>query len=230
MRNREEEKEEKNDVPDVKERRFVLAVESHFHARYARWDFNTVPIMWPGAEFDRYELQIYEEVVRMPPFQRKTLVLIGAQGVGRRSLKNRLIVLNPLRFGTTVPCEKQCLAAAAMQSGPSRPRLNTLSSRHPQSRRGSPETTTATARTTASPRGRTWRKTSGRAATWSTESTTETSTEPRSTPSTRWWRRAAPASWMSTLRLGRGHDLLVCHNFEMASYWPFKSQASYRSV
>ncbi|XP_061771800.1 MAGUK p55 subfamily member 6a isoform X1 [Nerophis ophidion] len=56
-----------------------------------------------NAEFDRYELQIYEEVVKMPPFQRKTLVLIGAQGVGRRSLKNRLIVVNPLRYGTTVP-------------------------------------------------------------------------------------------------------------------------------
>lgn len=41
----------------------------------------------------------------MPPFQRKTLVLIGAQGVGRRSLKNRLIVMNPLRYGTTVPCK-----------------------------------------------------------------------------------------------------------------------------
>lgn len=46
----------------------------------------------------------------MPPFQRKTLVLIGAQGVGRRSLKNRLIVINPLRYGTTVPCKfKACL-------------------------------------------------------------------------------------------------------------------------
>uniref|UniRef100_A0A667ZSS3 Protein associated with LIN7 2, MAGUK p55 family member a n=1 Tax=Myripristis murdjan TaxID=586833 RepID=A0A667ZSS3_9TELE len=56
-----------------------------------------------NAEFDRCELQIYEEVARMPPFQRKTLVLIGAQGVGRRSLKNRLIVINPLRYGTTVP-------------------------------------------------------------------------------------------------------------------------------
>ncbi|XP_071388920.1 MAGUK p55 subfamily member 6a isoform X2 [Centroberyx affinis] len=56
-----------------------------------------------NAEFDRYELQIYEEVAKMPPFQRKTLVLIGAQGVGRRSLKNRLIVINPLRYGTTVP-------------------------------------------------------------------------------------------------------------------------------
>lgn len=56
-----------------------------------------------NAEFDRYELQIYEEVTKMPPFQRKTLVLIGAQGVGRRSLKNRLIMMNPLRYGTTVP-------------------------------------------------------------------------------------------------------------------------------
>lgn len=56
-----------------------------------------------NAEFDRHELQIYEEVAKMPPFQRKTLVLIGAQGVGRRSLKNRLVVLQPERFGTTVP-------------------------------------------------------------------------------------------------------------------------------
>ncbi|XP_006008723.1 MAGUK p55 subfamily member 6b isoform X1 [Latimeria chalumnae] len=56
-----------------------------------------------NAEFDRHEIQIYEEVARMPPFQRKTLVLIGAQGVGRRSLKNRLIVIHPTRFGTTVP-------------------------------------------------------------------------------------------------------------------------------
>uniref|UniRef100_A0A673ZHR3 MAGUK p55 subfamily member 6-like n=1 Tax=Salmo trutta TaxID=8032 RepID=A0A673ZHR3_SALTR len=56
-----------------------------------------------NAEFDRHELQIYEEVAKMPPFQRKTLVLIGAQGVGRRSLKNRLVVLNPTYFGTTIP-------------------------------------------------------------------------------------------------------------------------------
>ncbi|XP_023681115.1 MAGUK p55 subfamily member 6b isoform X1 [Paramormyrops kingsleyae] len=60
-------------------------------------------LMARNAEFDRHELLIYEEVTRMPPFQRKTLVLIGAQGVGRRSLKNRLVVLNPKRFGTTVP-------------------------------------------------------------------------------------------------------------------------------
>lgn len=41
----------------------------------------------------------------MPPFRRKTLVLIGAQGVGRRSLKNKLILWDPDRYGTTVPCE-----------------------------------------------------------------------------------------------------------------------------
>ncbi|XP_035303923.1 MAGUK p55 subfamily member 2 isoform X4 [Cricetulus griseus] len=56
-----------------------------------------------NAEFDRHELLIYEEVARMPPFRRKTLVLIGAQGVGRRSLKNKLILWDPDRYGTTVP-------------------------------------------------------------------------------------------------------------------------------
>lgn len=56
-------------------------------------------------EFDRHELRIYEEVAKVPPFRRKTLVLIGAQGVGRRSLKNKLLVLDPQRYGTTIPCE-----------------------------------------------------------------------------------------------------------------------------
>ncbi|KAG7492434.1 hypothetical protein MATL_G00014310 [Megalops atlanticus] len=56
-----------------------------------------------NAEFDRHELLIYEEVAKMPPFRRKTLVLIGAQGVGRRSLKNKLLVSDPQRYGTTIP-------------------------------------------------------------------------------------------------------------------------------
>lgn len=56
-------------------------------------------------EFDRHELRIYEEVAKVPPFRRKTLVLIGAQGVGRRSLKNKLLVSDPQRYGTTIPCE-----------------------------------------------------------------------------------------------------------------------------
>lgn len=58
-----------------------------------------------NAEFDRHELKIYEEVAKVPPFRRKTLVLIGAQGVGRRSLKNKLMVSDSQRYGTTIPCE-----------------------------------------------------------------------------------------------------------------------------
>ncbi|XP_043911090.1 MAGUK p55 subfamily member 2 isoform X2 [Protopterus annectens] len=56
-----------------------------------------------NAEFDRHELLIYEEVAKMPPFRRKTLILIGAQGVGRRSLKNKLIMSDPSHYGTTIP-------------------------------------------------------------------------------------------------------------------------------
>ncbi|XP_053115250.1 MAGUK p55 subfamily member 2 isoform X1 [Hemicordylus capensis] len=56
-----------------------------------------------NAEFDRHELLIYEEVARMPPFRRKTLVLIGAQGVGRRSLKNKLIMSDQAQYGITIP-------------------------------------------------------------------------------------------------------------------------------
>ncbi|KAM3822065.1 MAGUK p55 subfamily member 2 [Vipera latastei] len=54
-------------------------------------------------KFDRHELLIYEEVARMPPFRRKTLVLIGAQGVGRRSIKNKIIMSDQSQYGTTIP-------------------------------------------------------------------------------------------------------------------------------
>ncbi|XP_071792057.1 protein PALS2-like isoform X2 [Asterias amurensis] len=53
-------------------------------------------------EFDRSDIVIYEEVQEMPPFQRKTLVLLGAQGVGRRILKNKLIDSDLKRYGTAV--------------------------------------------------------------------------------------------------------------------------------
>ena len=43
----------------------------------------------------------------MPPFQRRTLVLIGAQGVGRRTLKQRLIKADSSRFGAVTP--RKCL-------------------------------------------------------------------------------------------------------------------------
>lgn len=55
------------------------------------------------AELDRTEMAIYEEVARMPPFQRKSLVLIGAKGVGRRTLKSRLIKADPSRFAGVLP-------------------------------------------------------------------------------------------------------------------------------
>lgn len=73
-------------------------------------------------EFDRHELLIYEEVARMPPFRRKTLVLIGAQGVGRRSLKNKLIMWDPDRYGTTVP--RECGLGPAGRGAAWRPSLS----------------------------------------------------------------------------------------------------------
>lgn len=48
---------------------------------------------------------LYEEVTRMPPFKRRTLALVGSQGVGRRTLKNRLINSNCDKFGTVMPCK-----------------------------------------------------------------------------------------------------------------------------
>ncbi|XP_032666844.1 MAGUK p55 subfamily member 6 isoform X3 [Odontomachus brunneus] len=56
-----------------------------------------------NGEFDSAELLLYEEVARMPPFRRKTLALVGPRGVGRRTLKNRLINSDPEKFGTIVP-------------------------------------------------------------------------------------------------------------------------------
>ncbi|XP_015792987.1 MAGUK p55 subfamily member 6 [Tetranychus urticae] len=53
--------------------------------------------------FDKAELTLYEEVCRIPPFERKTLVLVGAQGVGRRTLKQRLISYDSDRFSAPLP-------------------------------------------------------------------------------------------------------------------------------
>ncbi|XP_034046942.1 MAGUK p55 subfamily member 2-like [Thalassophryne amazonica] len=56
-----------------------------------------------NAEFDRHEILLYEEVTKVPPFKRKTLILIGAHGVGRRRLKMKLLLRDPQLFGTTIP-------------------------------------------------------------------------------------------------------------------------------
>ncbi|XP_053129356.1 55 kDa erythrocyte membrane protein isoform X2 [Hemicordylus capensis] len=53
--------------------------------------------------FDQLDVVSYEEVVRLPAFKRKTLVLIGASGVGRSHIKNTLLSKNPEKFGYPVP-------------------------------------------------------------------------------------------------------------------------------
>ncbi|KAI3420854.1 hypothetical protein GPALN_014473 [Globodera pallida] len=53
--------------------------------------------------FDGMEMISYEEVIRLATFRRKTLVLLGAHGVGRRHIKNTLIRLHPHRFAYPIP-------------------------------------------------------------------------------------------------------------------------------
>ncbi|KAM4795334.1 peripheral plasma membrane protein CASK isoform 8-T8 [Rhinophrynus dorsalis] len=56
-----------------------------------------------NAVFDQLDLVTYEEVVKLPAFKRKTLVLLGAHGVGRRHIKNTLITKHPERFAYPIP-------------------------------------------------------------------------------------------------------------------------------
>ena len=51
-----------------------------------------------NTQFDKAELNLYEEVVKLPPFRRKTMILVGAHGVGRRTLKNKILNSNPDRL------------------------------------------------------------------------------------------------------------------------------------
>lgn len=67
-----------------------------------------LPIMYEAHacdEFDAPMVLTYEEVGRLYPREDfcRPVVLIGAPGVGRNELKRRLLLLNPNRFGTTVP-------------------------------------------------------------------------------------------------------------------------------
>ncbi|KAG1690279.1 Peripheral plasma membrane protein CASK [Nymphon striatum] len=56
-----------------------------------------------NAVFDQLDLVTYEEVVKLPNYVRKTLVLLGAHGVGRRHIKNTLITSHPDRFAYPIP-------------------------------------------------------------------------------------------------------------------------------
>ncbi|XP_026757423.2 protein PALS2 [Galleria mellonella] len=56
-----------------------------------------------SVQLEGAELALYEEVARTPPFLRRILALVGTRGVGRRTLKNRMIQEHPDRFGAVVP-------------------------------------------------------------------------------------------------------------------------------
>lgn len=58
-----------------------------------------------SEEYESDDVKTYEEVGLLYPAvgSTRTLVLIGAPGVGRNELKRRLLMLNPDRFGTTIP-------------------------------------------------------------------------------------------------------------------------------
>lgn len=56
-----------------------------------------------NAVFDQLDLVTYEEVIHLPAFMRKTLVLLGAHGVGRRHIKNTLITSQPNSFAYPIP-------------------------------------------------------------------------------------------------------------------------------
>ncbi|KAF8789467.1 Peripheral plasma membrane protein CASK like protein [Argiope bruennichi] len=56
-----------------------------------------------NAVFDQLDVVTYEEVVKLPAFRRKTLVLLGAHGVGRRHIKNTLISHHPDKYAYPIP-------------------------------------------------------------------------------------------------------------------------------
>uniref|UniRef100_A0A0K0F1C2 Peripheral plasma membrane protein CASK (inferred by orthology to a D. melanogaster protein) n=1 Tax=Strongyloides venezuelensis TaxID=75913 RepID=A0A0K0F1C2_STRVS len=53
--------------------------------------------------FEQLDLVTYEEVVGLTHFRRKTLVLLGAHGVGRRHIKNTLIHKYPGKYAYPIP-------------------------------------------------------------------------------------------------------------------------------
>uniref|UniRef100_A0A8B9H141 55 kDa erythrocyte membrane protein n=1 Tax=Astyanax mexicanus TaxID=7994 RepID=A0A8B9H141_ASTMX len=53
--------------------------------------------------FDQLDVISYEEVVQLPAFNRKTLVLIGAPGVGRSHIKSSLLTKYPEKFAYPAP-------------------------------------------------------------------------------------------------------------------------------
>uniref|UniRef100_A0A7M5VBE5 Peripheral plasma membrane protein CASK n=2 Tax=Clytia hemisphaerica TaxID=252671 RepID=A0A7M5VBE5_9CNID len=56
-----------------------------------------------NTAFDRLNLVTYEEVIQQKKTYHKTIVLIGAHGVGRRHIKNSLVSRFPEKYASPVP-------------------------------------------------------------------------------------------------------------------------------
>lgn len=56
-----------------------------------------------SSVFDQLDVISYEEVVRLPACSRKTLILIGAPGVGRSHIKSSLLLKYPEKFAYPAP-------------------------------------------------------------------------------------------------------------------------------
>lgn len=55
-----------------------------------------------NIEFDKADLLLYEEVTQVR-LKRRTLALVGPTGVGRRTLKGRLINSDPTKYEGVIP-------------------------------------------------------------------------------------------------------------------------------
>lgn len=84
----------------------VLDDDAQGHGRKSKTGYS----VRQNVDFDAAELTVYEAVEKMPPFSRKTLVLVGASAIDKSGLIARLVDHNPDLFGTVVPCKaKLCL-------------------------------------------------------------------------------------------------------------------------
>jgi calcium/calmodulin-dependent serine protein kinase len=88
--------------PELQEwRAACLAVERNKDSQACTW-FNrrkkfTTKYLRKHSDMGDLDMVTYEEVIRLSSFRRKTLVLLGAHGVGRRHIKNTLIHRHPQR-------------------------------------------------------------------------------------------------------------------------------------
>ncbi|CAB3399702.1 unnamed protein product [Caenorhabditis bovis] len=96
--------------PELQEwRTACLAMERAKNTSHCMWFnkkkkyYTTKYLQKHSALFDQLDLVTYEEVMRLSQYRRKTLVLLGAHGVGRRHIKNTLIHRHPNRFAYPIP-------------------------------------------------------------------------------------------------------------------------------